>query len=324
MSQAYINSVAAYTLGRVQAYVTEHSNNALNRDIISVGIQGMTGPSGPTGPTGYTGPRGFTGPSAGLGPTGATGPTGTRGYTGPTGPTTSTASPAGVSGVTGATGPQGAAGAAGYTGPAGPAGTAGAQGPTGASPGAGTTGATGPIVKCNLNQLADFSTATPVLGHTLHYDMATTKWTPRFCNYGLFGLVTEQLNNLTADTAVLLTDPANYTQVWSASTSGTLTYTTDSFVMRTDHYYALQTSVSIDIISGTASSYTLELRDAANNVLNKVVFACMPTVEHIPLFLDWTGMGINGGIKVYLKSSASITMKAVAPNILFHIWLREL
>ncbi len=323
MSQAYINSVAAYTLVRIQAYVTEHRNNAINRDIISVGLQGMTGPTGATGPTGYTGPRGATGPTTGLGSTGATGPTGTRGSTGPAGPTSSVVSPTGMTGATGATGPQGATGPnglSGQQGATGPNGATGAIGPTGFN---GATGDTGPLVKCNLNQMADFAPIAPLVGNTLHYDTATDKWIPRYCFYGLLQLSTEQLNDLVANTAILLTDPVNYTHAWSAVPTGTLTYSTDRFVLRSDYYYAVNVSITIDIVSGTASTYTLELQDPAGNVLNKAAFSCTSTVEHIPLFIDWTGTGITG-VKAYLKSNVNITMKPTSTNMLTNIWVREL
>jgi hypothetical protein len=108
----------------------------------ATGAQGLQGATGLQGVTGSTGAQGFTGLQ---GFTGATGATGAQGFTGSTGAQGDTGLQ-GVTGATGATGAQGFTGSTGATGATGIQGVTGAQGATGGSPWFSTNyiGVTGP------------------------------------------------------------------------------------------------------------------------------------------------------------------------------------
>ena len=105
-----------------------------------IGFQGATGPSGgaqgATGLQGVTGATGATGATGSVGITGATGAQGLQGVTGATG----------LQGFTGSTGATGAQGAQGLQGATGATGATGAQGATGGTPWFSTNyiGVTGP------------------------------------------------------------------------------------------------------------------------------------------------------------------------------------
>jgi len=325
MSQPYIDNVASYTIQRIQSYLNGLKSNATKRNLIAIGLVGITGPTGANGPTGATGPQGATGPSIGgtFGATGATGPAGASGFTGPTGATTASASPTGVAGATGAAGPRGATGPTGLQGTSGPRGFTGATGPVGATGATGPAGTSGSIVYCRLNELANVAPITPSVGMRLRYDIATGKWTARFPKYGLLQCTSEQLPTLTINTAVMLTNPAVYAHAWSASPSGTLSYSSNAFEMVSTQYYNVEVSVLLRVTSGTAGTYTLELRDNTNTVVNTVVMAKNSTAEHFHLLTAWAGTGVTS-ITPYLTCDAAITMPANDGNIYLKVLIREL
>lgn len=323
MSQSYIDSIAAYTIQRVQSYLTEKSTNAVNR-VIATGLVGIKGPTGATGPRGFTGPQGATGPSIGgtLGATGARGVAGGTGFTGPTGPTTAVASATGLAGPIGDKGPTGATGILGATGLTGVAGVVGPTGPTGPTGAIGYTGARGAAVYCRIVELNNVINTTPQHGYTLRFDVAQNKWSARNRYHGLLH-ISEQLNNLTANTSILLTNTSNYAQAWSTGALGTLTYSTDHFVMRSTQYYMIQCSVFLQFVAGTAASWTLQLKNDSNVVVSTIVMGGATTVESMPLIINWVGTGTTA-IYAYLSCDASISLINRNPNVLFKLFVKEL
>ena len=321
MSSAYITSVATYTLNRVNAYLQEKSTNAVQR-VLATGLTGNQGPTGASGPTGEAGSTGATGPTVG----GAFGATGPRGVTGPTGaigtggPTSSLTASAGVVGVTGPTGPVGASGPVGVTGPQGLIGVSGPTGSQGATGAIGVSGPTGARVLCRIYELNNTHPVAPTLGQTLRYDHALSKYRSRTANYGL-----KQINgsraSLAANSPQMLSATGFYDGGITNTVSQTvLTFDVDHHVLLSAQYYCVKVSLGLCFNAGTAANWTLDLRDSSNNVLTTISMSHSTTVEHIPMYLCWTGTGY-AGVYPYVTCDSSITNLSFVD---FKIWVCEL
>ncbi len=324
MSQAYIDGVKNYTIGRVERYIDQLNANSTSK-VLSTGAIADTGPTGATGATGPAGANGIigiNGATGATGPRGATGAIGLVGYTGPAG----TAGARGYTGAVGATGAQGAAGLNGTTGLLGATGPRGATGPANLVVGAtGYTGATGALTTLLLYQMPDSNiSATPTEGQQLRYSPAVGKWQSRVGYVGIYNQ-NGKLNSFNTVTNLLL--DASYASSSYTTQGSTLSFnnTLGAFVVDPTQVYKFSAYLTVSITKGTANTLILKIvdKDTGSTLGFETPVTYTNGAGHVTAFAEWVGSG-STNVGVAVSANAAVTLVNLAHNVLFSFVVKEL